>query len=49
MTDVVMIGESITDGAEWREVFPNVAIVNRGINGDKCAGVLKADTLGNGL
>ena len=38
---VVMIGDSLTDGAEWREVFPGVAVVNRGEDGDTTAGVLK--------
>jgi lysophospholipase L1-like esterase len=38
---VVMIGDSLTDGAEWREVFPGVAVVNRGVDGDTTAGVLK--------
>jgi len=38
---VVMIGDSLTDGAEWREMFPGVALVNRGVDGDTTAGVLK--------
>jgi lysophospholipase L1-like esterase len=38
---VVMIGDSLTDGAEWREVFPGVAVVNRGVDGDTTAGVLR--------
>ena len=38
---VVMIGDSITDGAEWSEMFPAVRIVNRGIGGDTVGGVLK--------
>jgi lysophospholipase L1-like esterase len=38
---VVMIGDSLTDGAEWREMFPGVTIVNRGIDGDTTAGVLR--------
>lgn len=38
--DIVMIGDSITDRAEWRELFPNVSIVNRGISGDTTKGVL---------
>lgn len=37
---VVMLGDSLTDGAEWRELFPHVDIVNRGIDGDTTAGVL---------
>ena len=38
--DVVMIGDSITDTAEWAEIFPEVSIANRGINGDTTEGVL---------
>jgi lysophospholipase L1-like esterase len=38
--DVVMIGDSLTDGAEWREMFPGQDIVNRGIDGDTVDGVL---------
>lgn len=37
----VMIGDSLTDGAEWKEMFPGVAVVNRGIDGDTTAGVLR--------
>jgi len=38
--DIVMIGDSITDGAEWNELFSNISIVNRGISGDTTKGVL---------
>jgi lysophospholipase L1-like esterase len=38
--DVVMIGDSLTDGAEWKEMFPEQDIVNRGIDGDTTHGVL---------
>jgi len=38
--DIVMIGNSITDGAEWKELFPDLSIVNRGIGGDTTEGVL---------
>lgn len=38
---IVMVGDSLTDGAEWREMFPGVALVNRGIDGDTTAGVLR--------
>ena len=37
---IVMIGDSITDEAEWNELFPNQSIVNRGIDGDTTKGVL---------
>jgi lysophospholipase L1-like esterase len=39
--DVAMIGDSITDFAEWAEMFPEVSIVNRGIAGDTAVGVLE--------
>ena len=39
--DVVMLGDSLTDGAEWQEIFPDQAIVNRGIDGDTADGVLE--------
>jgi lysophospholipase L1-like esterase len=38
---VVMVGDSLTDGAEWRELFPGVSIANRGIDGDTAQGVLE--------
>lgn len=38
--DIVMIGDSITDGAEWNELFSNISIVNRAIGGDTTKGVL---------
>jgi len=38
---VVMIGDSLTDGAEWGEMFPGTAVVNRGVDGDTTAGVLR--------
>lgn len=39
--DVVMVGDSLTDYAEWSEMFPDVAIVNRGIAGDTTEGLLE--------
>jgi len=38
--DVVFIGNSITDGGEWSELFNDVKVKNRGISGDVTAGVL---------
>lgn len=38
---IVFVGNSITDGAEWQELFPDVDIVNRGISGDVSKGVLE--------
>jgi lysophospholipase L1-like esterase len=37
----VMIGDSLTDGAEWKEMFPGVAVANRGVDGDTTAGILR--------
>lgn len=38
--DIIFLGNSITDGAEWSEIFDNPQIKNRGISGDITAGVL---------
>lgn len=38
--DVVMLGDSITAGGEWSEMFPGVPIRNRGISGDTTSDVL---------
>lgn len=32
--DIVFIGNSITNGAEWSELFPQKRVKNRGISGD---------------
>ncbi|MDD2508081.1 MAG: GDSL-type esterase/lipase family protein [Aliarcobacter skirrowii] len=37
---IVMIGDSITDGAEWYELLKNNEVQNRGIGGDTTNGVL---------
>lgn len=37
--DIVFIGNSITDGAEWAELFNDITIKNRGISGDISAGI----------
>ncbi len=39
--DIVFLGDSITDGGCWEELFPGVALKNRGINADTTLGVLK--------
>lgn len=39
--DIVFLGDSITDGAQWEEIFPGHPLKNRGINGDTTAGVLR--------
>ncbi len=38
--DVVFIGDSTTDSAEWQDLFPSLKIANRGINRDTTDGVL---------
>lgn len=37
--DIIFLGNSITNGAEWAELFQNKRIKNRGISGDICQGV----------
>lgn len=37
--DIVFIGNSITDGGEWTELFQDGKVKNRGISGDICMGV----------
>jgi hexosaminidase len=39
--DIIFIGNSITDGGEWSELFNDLQIKNRGISGDYSAGVIK--------
>ena len=39
--DIVFLGDSITDGGCWEELFPGVPLKNRGINADNTLGVLK--------
>jgi lysophospholipase L1-like esterase len=40
-SDVVMIGDSITQGGIWSEIFPQTRIANRGVSGDTAADILK--------
>ena len=37
--DIVFLGNSITNGGEWSEIFENQNVKNRGISGDICVGV----------
>ncbi|MGM9846036.1 MAG: GDSL-type esterase/lipase family protein [Muribaculaceae bacterium] len=39
-TSIVMLGNSLTHGCEWHELFDNPHILNRGINGDTAQGIL---------
>lgn len=44
--DVVFIGDSITDLADWHDLFPALTVANRGISKDTTAGVLnRMDTI----
>ena len=44
--DIVFLGDSITEGAEWNELFPDLPVRDRGISGDTTAGVLaRLDTI----
>lgn len=38
--DIIFLGNSITDGAEWSELFGDSHIKNRGISGDITTGVI---------
>lgn len=38
--DIIFLGNSITDGAEWSELFADLHVKNRGISGDITAGVI---------
>ncbi|MEG1617237.1 MAG: GDSL-type esterase/lipase family protein [Bacteroidales bacterium] len=38
-TDIVFLGNSLTNGAEWSEIFNNPNIRNRGISGDNTDGI----------
>lgn len=38
--EIIFLGNSITDGCEWQELFSNPKIKNRGINSDITEGVL---------
>ena len=40
-TDVVFLGDSITQAGEWAELFPDLAVKNRGIGGDTTSGLLE--------
>lgn len=38
--EILFVGDSHTDGCEWRELFRNNKVKNRGIDGDNTEGVL---------
>ena len=37
--DIIFLGNSMTNGGEWTELFDNKRVKNRGISGDICMGV----------
>ncbi len=38
--DIVFLGDSLTDGSRWDELFPGYPVKNRGINADLTTGLL---------
>ena len=38
--DIAFIGDSLTDGGEWSDFFPNKRVVNRGVGLDKASDIL---------
>lgn len=38
--EVIFLGNSITEGGEWKALFPHKNVVNRGISGDVTDGIL---------
>ncbi len=45
--DVVMVGDSLTEIADWGAMFPGLRIVNHGISGDTTVGLLLRTELVN--
>lgn len=39
--EIIFIGASHVEGANWSELFQNPKIINRGISGDRTSGILK--------
>ena len=39
--DVVFVGDSITEGAEWNDFFPNISVANRGVGSDITIDILR--------
>jgi|WetSurMetagenome_2_1015567.scaffolds.fasta_scaffold152668_1 lysophospholipase L1-like esterase len=39
--EIIFLGNSLTDGCEWAELFDNPNIINRGIDGDNVEGILE--------
>lgn len=39
-SDIVFVGDSLTEAGEWNEFLPGLSIANRGVTGDKTSDVL---------
>ena len=39
-SEIIFLGNSITEGGKWKKLFPNKNVVNRGISGDVTDGIL---------
>jgi hypothetical protein len=40
-SDIVMVGDSLTAGVDWQDLFPQVVVANRGIGGETTADILR--------
>ncbi|MCK0135451.1 GDSL-type esterase/lipase family protein [Arenibacter sp. S6351L] len=38
--EIIFLGNSITEGGDWKALFPNNNVINRGISGDVTEGIL---------
>ncbi len=38
--EIIFLGNSITEGGDWKVLFPNQNVINRGISGDTTDGIL---------
>lgn len=38
--EIIFLGNSITDGGNWKKLFPNINAINRGISGDVTDGII---------
>ena len=39
-SEIIFLGNSITEGGNWKALFPNQNVINRGISGDVTDGIL---------
>ncbi len=38
--EIIFLGNSITEGGDWKSLFPNTNVINRGISGDVTMGII---------